>query len=313
MFKKQLTICLPHPDTLITENKLFRNSILTKIQTHLEKQPKLPEILQKNIATKWRTIEITPALVYYSYALKSQDLPIELLIDSCEEKFESPFSLITASYSKWVKNVIILQNNSLDRGEEKNTLIHTFNENIDLQKKSFQQAFLFLKQNWPESAFCIETMIKCIILVDSEAFWSSSVPIYQGAILVAPKSHWNLIHYVETLVHESAHQELNIRRMLDPLIKNPKEIAYSSFRKSNRPLLGILHAAFVLIRTKRALSFFQPHHLQQQMHNCIDMQKNFSYHLKESLQVLEKSARFTSIGNQLFKNMCLEAETVLCK
>lgn len=313
MKKEILTACLPHIDTLVEEKRLFRNSVLTKIQAYLKQQSKLPRFLEDKIANQWKFVEVAPSLVSLSYSLKTQGVTLEALADSLKENFESPFSLILPPYPEWVENVIELQNNSLDRGEEDETLIQKFDRDAEIQRKAFKTAFLFLKEYWHEAAFCIETLIKCIILVDSESFWSSSIPIYQGAIIVAPQIHWNLVHYIETLVHESAHLELNIRRMLDPLITNPREIAYSSFRKSNRPLLGILHAAFVLIRTTRALDLLQPHHLEQDFQSCAEMKKDFSTHLRDSLHALKKAAQFTPLGAQLFKNMSVEAEEVMCK
>jgi len=311
MKKEILTVCQPHIDTLKEEKRLFRNSVLTKIQVYLKQQSKLPRFLEENIANHWKSVEVAPSLVSLSYSLKTQEVSLEELVDSLKEKFESPFSFILPPYPGWVENLINLQNNSLDRGEEDETFIQKFGSDAEGQRKAFTTAFLLLKKHWPEAAFCINTLIKCIILVDSESFWSSSIPIYQGAIIVAPQVHWHLAHYIETLIHESAHLELNIRRMLDPLITNPREIAYSSFRKSNRPLLGILHAAFVLIRTTRALDLLQLYILEHNFPGYTEMKRDFSTHLQDSLHVLKKTAQFTPIGDQLFKNMSLEAEEVM--
>ncbi len=311
MKSEMLTACLPQLETLIEEKRLFKNSVLTKIQSHLKQQSQLPPFLEENIANQWKLAEVAPSLVFLSYSLKNQNVPLEGLVDSLKEKFESPFSFCLPPYPEWVENVIKLQNNSLERGSEDETLIQKFNKDTEVQCKAFKTAFHFLKEHWPEGAFCVESLIKCIILVDSESFWSSSIPIYQGAIIVAPQMSWNLAHYIETLVHESAHLELNIRRMLDPLITNSKEIAYSSLRKSNRPLLGILHAAFVLIRTTRALDLLQPHHLGEEFTSCTDMKRDFSTNLRDSLHVLKTAAQFTPLGAQLFQNMCLQAKEAL--
>lgn len=60
----------------------------------------------------------------------------------------------------------------------------------------------------------------------------------------------DLSRYIEHVVHESAHNLLYAHWMQDPLFENHNDRLYPTpFRKDNRPLSAVYHAAFVLART----------------------------------------------------------------
>lgn len=54
--------------------------------------------------------------------------------------------------------------------------------------------------------------------------------------------------YFDLLVHEGAHQYLNLLMTFNPLVKNGHQQVFSPLRAEVRPLKGVLHAQFVLFR-----------------------------------------------------------------
>lgn len=119
------------------------------------------------------------------------------------------------------------------------------------------------------------------------------------------------MHYLENLVHESGHLELNIRRMVDPLVLNSTEEVYSSIRKSFRPVLGVLHAAFILVRVNHLFLKMEGDLNYSPEIGFYEFKERYKGLLRNSIETLDEKARFTDKGSRLFEDLCYQAKECL--
>jgi len=279
MDKDELATCAPIPAILAKERRLWFNACISKLDKIVAKQIAAEQIAAEQIAAKqtsldpylrrlqenkWLGVTLTPALTRLIYQLDKGTLLWEDSLAYLKAEL-----LPSGATNEWMSELIELQNKLICRDIGAHAAISLLTEDKAIHEEKFALAWKKLKSLWPEAYEAAESFIKKIVLVQGGGFWSSSVPSYHGAILVCPQANWSLAHYLETLVHESAHLELNIRRMLDPLLLNPQEEAYSSLRSSPRPMLGVLHAVFVLSRTVKMLTLLSQGPIQKPPICCV--------------------------------------------
>jgi hypothetical protein len=120
---------------------------------------------------------------------------------------------------------------------------------LDKTKSNFIQAISILSLT---KASCIdENLLNSIAIYNGsqESASSASILICQGRIYVRNVGNdFPLFYYVDTLVHEIAHQNFNIIQNLTNLIADYEQTFLSCLKNKQRPINGILHGAFVLFR-----------------------------------------------------------------
>lgn len=101
----------------------------------------------------------------------------------------------------------------------------------------------------PEAHREVATLVHTLWLCDSAAFQgASSFSFFSGMFLSLPE-HRGLDYWVEWLVHEAAHIHLHAVLCEDALVENEPTARYDSpLRPDPRPMVQIVHAAFVLAR-----------------------------------------------------------------
>ena len=128
--------------------------------------------------------------------------------------------------------------------------------------------------------------------------------LYYGVCFLNPRSDWNVITFADHIVHEAAHQILYAWHELSPLLVNCNEMGYPSpIRDDPRPLYGSFHATFVFLRL---VLFFD-----QLVRKTKSREAEFRFHrhlqgLYTGMDVLEKAAKFTPKGKELFQAMKFE-------
>lgn len=107
---------------------------------------------------------------------------------------------------------------------------------------------------WPEALVQLAAVTRCVLILEGSGLRSSSVPSTFGATYLCPKDHWTSLDIANLLVHEAAHHSLEIKCAFAPMLENEQDVAASPLRDDPRPLWGILHATFVLVRVGQLLS-----------------------------------------------------------
>lgn len=161
----------------------------------------------------------------------------------------------------------------------------------------------------PEGHAEAHALISELILVHSDTSNAGSSAAALGLVRIShlkPGQTWS--RYYEALAHEAGHQILNLLLSSDPMIVNDSERLYASpLRREPRPLTAILHAAFVLARTLRAVrrleadSFYDPAtDAVASAYNNAGNEASFAEKFEDCRATLEAHARFTANGKRFF-------------
>lgn len=155
-----------------------------------------------------------------------------------------------------------------------------------------------LNHDWSIS---IKSYIKQFLIVKSNNLIGTTSLSFLGIVVLSPKKHWELIDYIENIVHEASHIDLFIKQLLDPLVVGNKLLP-SAFRRADRPQLGVLHATLVLCRIVEC--FYNIY--KSKSYNSIlsyDRLLDNLIRLHNSLLILINYADLSTIGNHLLFNM----------
>jgi len=99
----------------------------------------------------------------------------------------------------------------------------------------------------------INTYLRLVVPIVGNRLRHSSHASGFGAIFVNVSQGATVVEYVDALIHELAHHALTALTSFDPMINNGSTFGRSPLRTDERPLISILHAAYVLVRVAHAL------------------------------------------------------------
>lgn len=119
---------------------------------------------------------------------------------------------------------------------------------LSTTKFNFQRALDLLCKNYP--AANAKLLNSIAIFNDNYEISTSASSIFcQGRIYAKNVGDtFSMFYYLDTLVHELAHQQFNIIQNLHNFISDPQQTFKSYLKNQERPLYGILHGVFVLYR-----------------------------------------------------------------
>ncbi len=129
-----------------------------------------------------------------------------------------------------------------------------------------------------------------------------------------------LLYFFDSIIHEAAHNYLNLLITFDPMIINSKEFFFSPARNTNRPMKGIFHGHFVvfrLIMAYRLLEKFFAEYFPTQKLDAYDFNRPladlpmtfyprleaYQYKFKQGESIIQQSAQLTEFGREFFNNM----------
>lgn len=168
------------------------------------------------------------------------------------------------------------------------------------------EAVELLEAAWPEAALEMHELVRQILFVDGDGHGSAFTIHTFGAIyLTAMPAMVNVPGIYEYLVHESGHHALTLKESFTKMILNSEQRTESPLRGGTRPVRGVFHAVFVLTRMilglERALA-----HVCLADREKLEQRAEFLRKRQEvGFRSLERSARFTDQGAELFKALLL--------
>jgi hypothetical protein len=171
------------------------------------------------------------------------------------------------------------------------------------------EAIELLQTAWPEAAFEMHELVRQIVFFDAQESNSATTIHTFGAIYLttAPKMV-NLPAIYEALLHESGHHGLTLKESFSTMLLNSEETTESPLREAARPVRGVLQGVFVLMRMilgiERALAYVDSGERAR-----LEQRAEFLRVRREvGFRSLERSARFTDRGAELFEAMCQAAD-----
>jgi hypothetical protein len=206
--------------------------------------------------------------------------------------------VVSPAANAWYSTMIKEKQKSLESlyGEASFELIEPSAEDIS----HFQAAENFIKEHHSGLHEVYQRCVSHVFIAKSRDLVSFTIPKALGVIVVAPKPSWSLAHYVEAIVHESAHVELTMRQQIDPLLKNRSELSSNPLRQDPRPLDGTFHAAMVMLRVCLALLSLP------NSKDALDIIGDYFSKLDFALSEISSKADFTECGRRLFEDMNLQ-------
>jgi HEXXH motif-containing protein len=167
--------------------------------------------------------------------------------------------------------------------------------------RRFSAGFSLIRRCWPElfDEICVLTNHVC--LIRGTPFIGGSGVQCLGVTFLHLEPDWPDLCFPDHIVHEAAHQRLNVEFEVEPALTNENFIgAVSPIRRDPRPLHGILHGTFVFLRLAQ---FFER---VMAVEPSLNAEQRFHRHVRglyDGMAELDKHARWTPRGTSLFEAM----------
>ena len=233
----------------------LQEQFLQRVRQNLVNSFTMPQDLQSTLAAlNFAECSLSPDFFceYFS-ALINKQFSLNIDVNDLQVANSQPIDI----------QVITPDNSSADRYVASNKMMQTeemhfaIPEEPEIQaSKSLLNKALLLLQNSSASGLQAN-------LLNSIALYSGTYPIPTSASIIFCQGRayilnvgdsYSLFYYLDMLVHETAHQHLNIINFLAPLSNNTTQTFLSLANNQQRPVYGILHGAFVLYRL---IEFYQ--------------------------------------------------------
>lgn len=133
----------------------------------------------------------------------------------------------------------------------------------------------------------------------------SSPKAFGSVWINIPDEKQALVWFLEHMVHECSHLNLNILMAFDPLMENPYEVHQAPIRPDPRPLFQVLHGTYVLSRNCRIHARLH----REFPHLNLDAKLQlFRNQLQAGLDVICKHMKPTPAGKRLLQSLLNEAK-----
>ena len=155
---------------------------------------------------------------------------------------------------------------------------------------------------WPELHVEIASIFNRVVILRGHGLESASYTPTFGVVYISSNHFAPPLALLELLVHECAHYSLYVKDTLAPLLHNPRQPAVSPLRADPRPLIGVLHATFVILRIRMCLARMLSHATfsSRAVHQSLQANRHL---LDEGIATLERHAQWTPSGAVFFKDL----------
>ncbi len=311
-FQKDFTQCIPSSNKAI-DLSLWINQKLSKSFKHL-----LEEIKSATDIPVKKSLESVNSLSSGSYinshfyiahdtlfqAMQREDITAikSALLTLNTDKHYNPLEVL---YDKEFFKLIL----DLSIIDEPSISINHFKE-FNTEYEEIFKAFSILEQVDQDAYDETKALLNKIVLCSTKLFKGLSSFRFLGTMLLAvPEELPNeekVVYFLEWIVHETAHMYLHALLTSDPfLLNDPSETYSSPIRPDPRPIIQVLHAAFVL---QRVLHVFKK--AQNQYPSDETYHKLFTKKFEETkplfddaLNTVLKNGKTTTIGKEFVQSL----------
>lgn len=163
------------------------------------------------------------------------------------------------------------------------------------------QALDMIAEVDPDMHAEIVSHVSLVKLFTGRGIEGLSSPKAFGAIwLRMPESGNEIPWFLEHLVHECSHLQLNALLALDPLLTNPNDLHKAPIRPDPRPLFQVLHGTFVLARNRRVHRRLIARHRDLELEPALE---RFDEQFASGIEVLSASMKPTPRGGRLLESL----------
>ncbi|MBS9425035.1 aKG-HExxH-type peptide beta-hydroxylase [Photorhabdus caribbeanensis] len=234
---------------------------------------------------------------YQQYSLNSINCDTALLDNKGEEWKKKVKLYSLENKNKYDYTIKLINKNMVEQNDNLSKFEYCDDEEI--YKKTLVAINNICMSN-ENLSYAMNLYINDILIVKCDNFIASSSIKFLGTIIIAPKKHWEVIDYMENLIHEMSHIDLYIKQLVDPLVIS-KNLIKSPFRNYDRPAIGVYHSAFVLSR----IILYTRHKNINESNPKIDCCRIESHKKKliETLHLFNDSINLTDMGSFLLHQM----------
>jgi hypothetical protein len=158
-----------------------------------------------------------------------------------------------------------------------------------------------LEVAWPEAWAEHNRLVQHIVFVAGPVR-SATLQSTYGAVYAEVGEASDPLRMFELLLHESGHHSLLLREQFTRFLANPEELGAHALRPDERPLRGVLHAAFVMCRIADGLRRYERAHPSGGPLDGCPVADRIAFaedSLRAALAVLDEKARWTPDGQIL--------------
>ena len=216
------------------------------------------------------------------------------------ELFDTTFRIESASSEAWERSIIATARHEAPGGEDGGMILRPLLEADPGHR--FTSAFTalqYLKQIEPELAAEFDDYVTRVKLFNGKGFLGFSSPRAFGAIYMRLPEANPVEYFLEHLVHELSHLDLNLLMAHDPLLENPGDMHAAPLREEERPLFQVLHATYVLNRNVRVTRKLVAEGTDL---DCGAQLEEFERDYANGYREIEEHARWTDRGRAVFES-----------
>jgi hypothetical protein len=218
-----------------------------------------------------------------------------------EELLDTRFRMSSVLTESWEESFIQTARNEPAEGLDENAKIIRPLLQADPSYK-FTPAFAALetlKRVDPELSAVFYEYVSRIKLFSGRGYLGFSSPAAFGAIFMRLPDERPVEYFLEHLVHELSHLDLNVLMAHDPLLENPLDRHEAPLREEQRPLFQILHATYVLSRNVRVARRL----VGDRDLDCEEDLEGFEKSYARGYRVVEAHAKLTPMGERLLESL----------
>ena len=118
--------------------------------------------------------------------------------------------------------------------------------------QALHDVFVLLEKIWPQQLEEIKELLDVAVIFRCDKAIGFTDVETNGAIYIKEESIKDPVELAELIVHEASHGDLNMLLATDAMFTNPPEETYMSpLRPDPRPMFGVFHQLFVLMRLRK--------------------------------------------------------------
>jgi HEXXH motif-containing protein len=152
---------------------------------------------------------------------------------------------------------------------------------------------------WPEMFSELRHTTQAFFFFAGETAIGSSDIRSHGAIFLRTEHAENPVTLAEEMIHEASHTRLNAAMARRKMFTNSDDERFQTpLRKDERPMFGLFHQMFVLVRLAE---YYR--RLPAEVSSSIGRHAKIEAQLAESIRTVGRHARFTPIGEAIFESI----------
>ena len=294
----------------------YKNILRSHFLSALESAEEGLETDLSHIAERFRRLDVRQrfspaiyvALTNLSESLRSGN--VTTVMDSLQEIRVTPdarfldasFRMDSILTESWEKSFIEkVRNEPIEGVEEDATVLRPIlDPDLSNQLVGTDEALDLLLEVDPDLSAVFYELVTRVKLLVGRGYFGFSSPEAFGAIFIRLPDANPTEYFLEHLVRELSHLNLNAIMAHDPLLENPMHQHAAPLRRDPRPLFQILHATFVLSRNVRV------------SRRVVEIRPELGYEpgleafeekYAQGYQTVQQEAKLTDLGRRLFESM----------